>query len=750
MAAENGDPQTQEKAISQDDWQEFLKFVSSDVEKKEVTQSRTQMRRVDHLVGDLLHTIVSKKKVSENELKGVLQATVEKFVETVQAQMGTIYFVGEKGSVRFDTVYYSPSLYGDDPKAKDAYMEQARSLEKKKLRKGQGIVGLVVDTGKPHIVENAYDDPHFFKEVDKRTGFVTRSLITVPIRMGEEVIGAFQAANKNPDSGINFFTQRDFSLLQEIADYSAKIIQKVKSPDTPMDEVELSRYLAKLAKCEFLNLEKDYEINDKLLRTIGADPIKRYKILPLKKTGKQSLSVAMANPLDLQKRDMFQLATGMDIEVVVVSPESQIEEVIEKTFAGSSSTGMVDILGEKYTSEAEEVEVEEGADEESAPIVRLASMIIEDAYSQGASDIHVEPFENETLIRYRVDGVLHEKLRLPRQAQQALISRLKIMSELKITERRLPQDGRIMFKEFTKTGVDVDLRIAFAPMMWGEKVVIRILDKTSTQYGLDAMGFSKENLEIYRSMIHQPWGMVLHVGPTGSGKTTTLYAALTEINKPDVNIQTAEDPIEYMLHGINQMHIQHDIGLTFAAALRAYLRQDPDIIMVGEIRDRETADIAIEAALTGHLLFSTLHTNDAPSTAIRLIDMGVQPFLVSSSVLCVVAQRLMRRLCTKCKEPYKPTEEELKVVRAAKPIELHKKVGCSRCSNTGFKGRIGIHEILRPNDELKGMINKVRPTEELQKVAVAGGMVTLFEDAMEKVRQGITSLEEALRVVRED
>jgi type IV pilus assembly protein PilB len=574
--------------------------------------------------------------------------------------------------------------------------------------------------------------------------------MTVPITVGEKVLGALQAVNKIPDTGMDVFTQRDFMLLQEIADYSAKIIQKARFPDEPIAETEMAQYIARLTKCEYVDLEEDYDINEKLIKTVGEEPIKRYKILPLKKVGNKSLKVAMANPLELHKRDSFQLKTGMDIEIVVVAPESQIKKIIETTLQKSKASGVAEMLGEEYASKAEDVKVDEGADEESAPIIQLANRIVEDAYARGASDVHIEPFEKDVLVRYRVDGVLHEDLKLPKKALAPLVARYKIMSELDITEHRLPQDGRIKFKYFTKTGVDIDLRVAIAPMTWGEKVVMRILDKSATQLGLDAMGFSQENLDAYRGMIRQPYGMILHVGPTGSGKTTTLYAALTEVNKPEINIQTAEDPVEYMLRGINQMQVHKDIGLTFARALRSYLRQDPDIIMVGEIRDRETAEMAIEAALTGHLMFSTLHTNDAVGTVVRFIDMGIQSFLVSSSLLGIVAQRLMRRLCTKCKEPYDPTEEEMQVVRAKEPVKLFKAPGCTRCGGTGFKGRIGVHELLKPNEEIKTMINKVIPSEELKKVAVANGMITLYEDAMDKVRQGITSLEEALRVVRED
>jgi len=740
----------EKKEDGHNEWEDFLSFISTEVEKKAVERTKSQVRKVDRLINDLLRTIVSKKRIKEDELKAVLQVTVEKFIEAVQAQTVTIYFLDNAGNITFDSIYYSPSLYGSDIDLKNKYAAQAKALKTKKLRKGQGIVGKVIESGKGQMVENAYGDPNFLKEVDKKTGFVTRSMITVPIKVKDETIGAIQAVNKNPDTGMDVFVQRDFMLLQEIANYSSKIIQKAKFPDTPIDDIEMARYIARLTKCEFEDIEEDYEVNDKLIKTIGEDVVKRYKILPLKKIGNNSLKVAMSNPLELQKRDSFQLKTGMDIEIVVVAAASQIQRVIDKALQKGQASGMAEKLGREFASKAEEINVEEGVTEEDAPVIQLANRIVEDAYARGASDIHIEPFETEVIIRYRIDGVLHEELKLPKQALAPLMSRFKIMSELDITERRLPQDGRIKFKYFTKTGIDIDMRISTAPMAWGEKLVMRILDKSATQLGLDAMGFTKENIDKYRRSICQPYGMILHVGPTGSGKTTTLYSALTEVNKPEINIQTAEDPVEYMLKGVNQLQTHRDIGLTFAHALRSFLRQDPDIIMVGEIRDKETAEMAIEAALTGHLMFSTLHTNDAVGTVVRFLDMGIQPFLVTSSLLIVVAQRLMRRLCTKCKEPYDATEEELQAIKANEKTKLFKAVGCSRCGGTGYKGRVGVHELLTMNDELKVMINKGMPSDVIKKTAVTNGMATLYDDAMFKVREGISSLEEALRVVRED
>ncbi|MCW8132028.1 MAG: type II/IV secretion system protein, partial [Planctomycetota bacterium] len=420
---------------------------------------------------------------------------------------------------------------------------------------------------------------------------------------------------------------------------------------------------------------------------------------------------------------------------------SQVSEVAER---------IKDEFG--ITDTTADVNVNDEDDENSAPIVKLANRIIEDAYVQGASDIHVEPFENKVLVRYRIDGVCKEKLSLPKQAHRALVSRFKIMSELNIAERRLPQDGRIVFKKFNNK-YDLDLRVSVAPMNHGEKLCMRILDKTKSTLPLDKLGFSSYNLELYRRVIQAPYGMILHCGPTGSGKSMTLYAALNEINSPDWNISTAEDPIEYTLPGINQMQVKKDIGLTFAAALRCYLRQDPDIILVGEIRDQETAEIALEAALTGHVLFSTLHTNDASSTVTRLVEMGIEPFMISTALVCICAQRLMRRLCA-CRVEAPPKPEELEYMLRARDAAPVKKVfhaaGCPKCGKSGYKGRTGIHELLVNTDELREIINKHGNADQIKEAARRSGMRTLFEDAMEKVKLGTTSLPESLGTAKPD
>ncbi|EDY83670.1 GSPII_E N-terminal domain family [Verrucomicrobiia bacterium DG1235] len=477
-------------------------------------------------------------------------------------------------------------------------------------------------------------------------------------------------------------------------------------------------------------------------------------VVPVSSYGRY-IAVALSNPFELTITSRISEMCKKTV-VALLAPESDIKEVLKQDPKREEThfEDVVEAVGMEF-DEGEMEEVEEGLDsEESAPIIQLSNRIIEDAYFAGASDIHIEPREKELVVRYRIDGVCQEKLKLPQKVSGSLVARLKIMSNLDIAERRLPQDGRIVFKQYTKKNVDIDLRVSTAPLNHGEGVVMRILDKQKSTLPMPALGFSEENLERYREVIKQPYGMILHCGPTGSGKSMTLYSALNEINDPSFVIRTAEDPIEYTLNGINQMQMNRQIGLTFASALRAFLRQDPDIILVGEIRDQETANIAVEAALTGHLLISTLHTNDAPSTVARMTDMGIEPFMISSSLLCVCAQRLMRRVCKTCRIQYEPEGREKSVLEAgigwSGPIFKHNPKGCPRCTNTGYKGRVGIHELMTSSEQLIEDINKGRETADLKRTAVKAGMKTLHQDSLLKVKDGISTLEEALATVPVD
>ncbi len=496
-----------------------------------------------------------------------------------------------------------------------------------------------------------------------------------------------------------------------------------------------------------------FHIDPGLLEKVPIEFCRDNNLLPLGMVG-DFIVVAFANPFEINAVNEIQEKTGLRV-VRLLAGSHELEQKLKKDSSNEKVQfgDVVDAIGAEFGDE-HDVKAEDLEDEESGPIIQLANRIIEDAYKEGASDIHVEPGDKELLIRYRIDGVCQEKLHLPKKVAGAIVARFKIMSNLDIAERRLPQDGRIIFKQYTKKNIDIDLRVATSPLNHGEGVVMRILDKEKSTLPLPALGFSEENLLAYRKVIQQPYGMILHCGPTGSGKSMTLYSALNEINSPELVIRTAEDPIEYTLAGINQMQMSRQIGLTFASALRAFLRQDPDIVLVGEIRDKETANIAVEAALTGHLLLSTLHTNDAPGTVARLTDMGVEPFMISSSLLCVCAQRLMRRVCKKCRVAYDPEGRERDLIEAAigwsGTIYKANPKGCPACNGLGYKGRVGIHELMQISDELIHAINAEKETAEIKRLAVKNGMKTLHQDSMLKVKDGLSTIEEALANVPPD
>lgn len=477
------------------------------------------------------------------------------------------------------------------------------------------------------------------------------------------------------------------------------------------------------------------------------------RVLPLGEAGSFFL-VAVANPFDLSVRSEIERICRAKVSVFLGS-EADINRALDSKSEERISVGFEDVVEALGMDEVDEDELDHDlADEESAPIIQLANRIVEDAYYAGASDIHIEPMEKETRVRVRVDGVLENKLSLPAAASNSLIARFKIMAQLDIAEKRLPQDGRIIFKQFTKKPIDIDLRVSTAPLNFGEGIVMRLLDKQKSTLPLPALGFSEDNLKKYRQLIQRPYGMILHCGPTGSGKSMTLYSALNEVNSPEICIRTAEDPIEYTLPGLCQMQMQRRIGLTFANALRAFLRQDPDVILVGEIRDKETAQIAVEAALTGHLLFSTLHTNDAPTTISRLTEMDIEPFMISASLICVCAQRLMRRVCRECGQAYVPTGNEAEILDRAigwtGRIKRANSEGCPACNGNGYRGRVGIHELMEVSEELVAAINERVEAAELKKIAMRNGMVTLHQDSLLKVMEGISTMAEAIGTVPPD
>jgi len=523
-------------------------------------------------------------------------------------------------------------------------------------------------------------------------------------------------------------------------------------------ENRITSFQLLLAKCRALGLAPynvaRYKVHSNTFEKIDLEFCQKNLILPVGQVG-DFLLVAFANPFETAVAAKIQDKTGQRV-VRLLGRDADIREKLKKDQAREEVQfgDVVDQLGAQFDEEETEIKDEDLENEESAPIIQLANRIIEDAYFAGTSDIHIEPWEKEIVVRYRIDGLTQEKLRLPAKVAGALVARIKIMCNLDIAERRLPQDGRIIFKQFNKKNIDIDLRVSTAPLNHGEGVVMRILDKQKSTLPLTALGFTEDNLVKYREAIRQPYGMILHCGPTGSGKSMTLYSAINEINTSDVVIRTAEDPIEYTLPGINQMQMHRQIGLTFATALRAFLRQDPDIILVGEIRDKETANIAVEAALTGHLLISTLHTNDAPSTVARLTDMGIEPFMISSSLVCVCAQRLMRRVCKVCRVAYEPDGREKDLMQRAigwsGQIYKASPSGCSKCNNTGYKGRVGIHELLVTSEELIEAINKEAETAELKRIAMKTGMKTLHQDSIIKVKEGLSTLAEAVATVPQD
>ena len=476
---------------------------------------------------------------------------------------------------------------------------------------------------------------------------------------------------------------------------------------------------------------------------VGTATCRRHAVLPYAIQDGQ-LRVAMADPGNLIALDDVRLTAGMEV-VPVVAARDQILSAIER-YSGKDSDLDDLASGFRKTAQPDLASLTEVSDD--SPVTRYVNSVLTRAVGDGASDVHIEPAETTVRVRYRVDGVLHEVAQLPKQIQAALLSRLKVMADINIAERRIPQDGRITLPV---GGRFVDLRVATLPTVWGEKVVLRVLDTTGVRLDLDQMDFGKDNAARFGSAIARPYGLVLVTGPTGSGKTTTLYGALNRISVPSINVITVEDPVEYRLAGINQIQVNNKANLTFALALRAILRADPDVVLIGEIRDRETAQIAIEAALTGHLVLSTMHTNDAPSAVTRLAEIGIEPFLVGSSVACVLAQRLARRLCDKCKEPYEPTDAELASAGFDPELlsgggGLFRPVGCSHCAMIGYRGRMAVHEVMTMSEQLERLTVEGAPASRIGTAARSEGMITLRADGFGKAAAGWTSIEEILRV----
>jgi type IV pilus assembly protein PilB len=530
-----------------------------------------------------------------------------------------------------------------------------------------------------------------------------------------------------------------------------------------VEETHLVEFLSEHYGVPSLDLE-EVQVEEEVINMIPRDVAERHSVIPIQQEG-STIVVAMSDPSNIYAMDDIKFLTGFNVEVVV-SSETNIQSALDTYYEELSSSadeggGMMmgfgddmDVMEEvRMLTEEDNFDAGQATEEAGeAPVIRLCNLVLVDAIKRGASDIHIEPYEYEFRIRYRIDGVLSEIMRPPMRMRQAITSRLKIMSKLDIAERRLPQDGRI--KLVLGENKEVDFRVSVLPTLYGEKMVLRILDKSNLQLDMTKLGFEDAQLELFLHDIHQPFGMVLVTGPTGSGKTTTLYSSLQSLNKPSENVSTAEDPVEFNLAGINQCQMNDTIGLNFSAALRSFLRQDPDIIMVGEIRDFETAEIAIKAALTGHLVLSTLHTNDAPGTINRLLNMGVEPFLVTSSLNCIVAQRLARRICSECKEELEVdkealvdlglTEEQLKIAT------MHHGAGCKRCNKTGYKGRVALYEVMHVGDEIKEGVLQGYSAMELKDTAIKAGMQTLRMSGIKKLLEGTTTIAEIIRTTRAD
>jgi type IV pilus assembly protein PilB len=508
-----------------------------------------------------------------------------------------------------------------------------------------------------------------------------------------------------------------------------------------IDETAYVTFVGKHFNLPVIDLAKA-DIATECLDLIPADVASKFQVLPIARRGRV-LTVAMANPSNIFAIDDIKFITGLDVQPAVAG-EMAIKKAIDKYYATTDSLasimeGIEDDIELVEDTGDDDVGAQEG---QNAPVVKLVNTLLAEAVKMGASDIHIEPYEKNLRVRYRVDGVLQEVMEPPVKLRNAIISRLKIMADLDIAERRIPQDGRIKLKVLTKK---IDLRVSTLPCIFGEKVVMRILDKGNLNLDLADFGMERKAIDDIYKAISQPFGMVLVTGPTGSGKTTTLYSCLSKLNRPETNIMTAEDPVEYNIEGINQVQVRDEVGLTFAAALKAFLRQDPNIIMVGEIRDLETGGIATKAALTGHLVLSTLHTNDAPSTINRMIDMGIEPFLVASSTLLIAAQRLVRRICKNCKEEVRLSPEALADVGLPPDTPVFRGRGCDHCSGTGYAGRQGLYEIMPITPEIRELILDRGSTTELRRQAVAQGMLTLRADGLIKVRKGVTTIEEILR-----
>jgi type IV pilus assembly protein PilB len=531
-----------------------------------------------------------------------------------------------------------------------------------------------------------------------------------------------------------------------------------------LSEEEMAQALSRQLGYPYINLDQ-FEVYPDVISLIPVEIAKKYLIMPIHRI-RSFLTLAMVDPTDLGIIEDVRFRTGLSIQPVIAS-ESGIMSAISKYYGSSDALRVKQIVDEIEQAEDTSVNIIEEEEEdydieelvhstEEAPIITLVNTIFIDSIKKGASDVHFEPYEKNFRVRYRLDGTLHEMMNLALKFKNPVTSRVKILSNMDIAEKRLPQDGRIKMRVKLENGdrKDVDMRVSSVPTIFGEKVVVRILDKAMLQLDMTKLGFEEKSLNVFKKQIVRPWGIILVTGPTGSGKTNTLYSAISNLNSMEKNIMTAEDPVEFYMPGINQVNVRDEIGLNFANSLRSFLRQDPDIMLVGEMRDFETVDIAIKAALTGHLVFSTVHTNDAASTILRLVNMDVEPFLIADSVVVVVAQRLVRRLCQECRSRHNLTPEALMDIgfteEEAANVKAYKPVGCNACHNTGYKGRIGLFEVMEVTDDLRDLILSRAQSKNIKKKAMENGMISLRRSGLDKIMEGITSVEEVLRETIKD
>ncbi|HET8945532.1 MAG TPA: type IV-A pilus assembly ATPase PilB [Candidatus Polarisedimenticolia bacterium] len=520
---------------------------------------------------------------------------------------------------------------------------------------------------------------------------------------------------------------------------------------------DLTRILSQQYGVPSIHLPK-VEVDDTVVKLIPSEVAQKYLIMPVQRSG-STLTIAMVDPTNVFAMDDIKFMTGYNVEPVVAS-EVSIKEAIDRYYGSIHALELKKVMDEMAHEEEQNLELLDEDEEvdlakleastEEAPVVRLVNLILTDSIKRGASDIHIEPYEKDFRVRFRIDGVLYEIMQPPMKLRDAITSRLKIMAKLDISEKRLPQDGRIKIKmKLQGKNKEMDYRVSVLPTLFGEKIVLRLLDKENLMLDMTKLGFEQESLGRFEKAIFKPYGMVLVTGPTGSGKTNTLYSSISRVNTPETNIMTAEDPVEFNLHGINQVQVKEQIGLNFAAALRSFLRQDPNIILVGEIRDFETAEIAVKAALTGHLVLSTLHTNDAPSTVSRLMNMGIEPYLVATSVHLICAQRLVRRVCKECKEVLAMPPQALMDIgfsaEDAKSVVVYKGRGCQTCNNTGYKGRVGLYEVLEITDGIREMVLTGASAIELKNRAIEEGMITLRGSGLRKLKSAQTTVEEVVR-----